>query len=241
MSQLSCVIVPLLAIAAAPAPAADLAALLAGATAAARPSATIVGTGTLVTTSPDGRSEARVLAAQNARGDLYLQVQPRGPRALLLADGTALLAAAPGATPAPFATEAQFAGSEFSREDLQPFDARRYGSPTIVDGSPSTTTVQLDPHQSQYSLVVVTFDRDRQVPLKVMSYKDTLSNLLRMRRESGHQQVGGRWVPAEISIENFPMKVTSTLTLRWSAAPSEPAGIFDPKTFATAALAVPGQ
>ena len=64
-----------------------------------------------------------------------------------------------------------------------PFDAGRYGSPTIVDRSPAETTVSLDPHGSQYSLVVITFDREKQVPVKVMSYKDTYSNLLRMRRE----------------------------------------------------------
>ena len=92
--------------------------------------------------------------------------------------------------------------------------------------------MSLDPHDSQYSLVVVTFDREKQVPVKVMSYKDTLSHLLRMRRENGHQQVGGRWLPSEISIENFPLKVTSTLTLKWSAVDDQPAR-FDPKTFAS--------
>jgi hypothetical protein len=211
----------------------DLAALLAGATAAARPRVTVRGEGALVTTSPEGTTQARVAVLQRPGGDVYLEVQPPGARALLLADGTAWLSAAPGKAAAAFAREAPLAGSEFSREDLQPFDAARYGSPTIVDRSPAETTVQLDPHASQYTLVVVTFDRAKQVPVKVMSYKDTLSNLLRMRRERGHEQVGGRWLPSEIAIENFPMKVISTLTLKWTTADDQPAR-FDAKSFATA-------
>lgn len=238
MSRL-CVVALLIATAALPARGEDLAALLNGATAGARPTATAIGRGKLVTQSPDGSTEANVVAVQNATGDLYLQVEPPGARALILANGTALLSAKSGAAPAPFPNEEQLAGSEFSREDLQPFDAARYGSPTIVDRNPTTATVQLDPKGSQYSLVVITFDRTKQVPVKVMSYKDTLSNLLRMRREGGHQQVSGRWMPTEIIIENFPMKVTSTLTVSWEASKDDQPGLFDPKTFTTASLNVP--
>lgn len=216
----------------------DLAALLAGATAGSRPSATLRGDGELVTTSPDGTTKARIAIEQRPTGDLYFEVQPPGARALLLADGTAWLSPSPAAAAAAFPLDAPLAGSEFSREDLQPFDAGRYGSPTIVDRNPSQTTVQLDPRASQYTLVVVTFDREKQVPVKVMSYKDTLSNLLRMRRERGHQQVGGRWLPTEIEIENFPLKVTSRLTLTWSAV-DESAARFAPKTFATAPPLLP--
>lgn len=216
----------------------DLAALLAGATAAGRPSTAIRGDGELVTTSPEGTTKARIAVLQRPSGDLYFEVQPPEARALLLADGSAWISPAAGKPPAAFAADAPLASSEFSREDLQPFDASRYGSPTIVDRNPSQTTVQLDPHQSQYTLVVVTFDREKQVPTKVMSYKDTLSNLLRMRRERGHQQVGGRWLPTEIEIENFPLKVTSALTLKWSAV-DDAAARFDPKTFATAPPLLP--
>lgn len=233
MSRLSCAIALLISTAVAPARGEDLATFLAGATAAAHPSATVRGDGELVTTSPDGTSRARVVVLQRPSGDLYVEVQPPDAQALLLANGSALLSPRPGAAPVAFANDAALAGSEFSREDLEPFDAGRYGSPTIVDRSPAQTTVSLDPHDSQYSLVVVTFDREKQVPVKVMSYKDTLSHLLRMRRENGHQQVGGRWLPSEISIENFPLKVTSTLTLKWAAVDDQ-ASRFDPKTFASA-------
>ena len=89
----------------------------------------------------------------------------------------------PARRPRPSPSTRALGGSEFTREDLQPFDAGRYGSPTIVDRSPAETTVSLDPHGSQYSLVVITFDREKQVPVKVMSYKDTSATCSRMRRE----------------------------------------------------------
>lgn len=209
----------------------DLATLLATATAAARPSTTVRGEGELVTTSPEGSVRQRIVVLQRANGDLVFEVQPGDIRALVPAAGGALIAADGGAA-APFAADAPLAGSELTREDLQPFDAARFDSPTIVDRGSAGTTVQLDPRDSQYSLVVITFAPDTRVPVKVMSYKDTLSNLLRMRRESGHVQVAGRWLPTAVTVENFPLKVTTSLTLQWKAVADQP-GWFDAKTFAS--------
>lgn len=230
MSRSACAVALLFATAA-PARGEDLAALLAAATSAARPTAPVRGSGELVTASADGTTRHRVAVAQRPSGDLYIEVQSPGLRALLPTDGPALLAA--GSAPAPFPVDGALAGSEFSREDLQPFDAAHFASPTIVDRGDDDVTVQLDPRGSQYSLEVVTFDREKHVPIKVMTYKDTLNNLLKMRREGAHVQVGGRWLPTEITIENFPMKATSTLTLTWATSDDQPAR-FDPKTFATA-------
>ena len=231
MSRPLCVVALLLVVPVAPARGEDLAAFLAGATGAARPSVIVRGAGELVTTSAEGTVRHRIAIEQRPAGDLYLEVGSPGARALLPPTGAALLAA--GGSPVPFPLDAALVGSEFSREDLQPFDAGRFGSPTIVDRGEDDTTVSLDPRDSQYSLEVITFDRERRVPLKVMSYKDTLSNLLKMRRESGHVSVGGRWLPTEITIENFPLKSTSTMTLTWTAVDDQ-APRFDPKAFASA-------
>src|SRR5689334_6466274 len=115
MSRSSCVAALLIALVVAPARAEDLATLLAGATAAAHPKATVRGDGELVTTSPDATTKAKVVVLQNPAGDLYFEVQPPGARALILANGTALLSS--GADAAPLANDGQLAGSEFSRED----------------------------------------------------------------------------------------------------------------------------
>jgi len=99
MSRLSSVVALVLAIIAGPARGEDLAALLAGATAAAHPSATVRGEGELVTTSPDGSVRARVAVLQRANGDVYVEVQPPGARALIPVGGNALLSEKPGARP----------------------------------------------------------------------------------------------------------------------------------------------
>jgi hypothetical protein len=209
----------------------DLASFLAAASEASKPNAPIRGSGTLVTTSPDGTSTQQIVVAQRPNGDLVLAVQPPGARALLPAQGDAVLSPAAGTAAAPFALDASFAGSEFSREDLMPFTLSRFGSPTIVDRNGSETTVSLDPKKpTQYSLVVITFDRDKKAPVKVMVYKDTLSNLLRMRRDGDFVQVGGRWLPQTVTMENFPLRTISTLKLTWSEAPDDPA-LFDAKAW----------
>lgn len=228
MSRSSRAVALLVALVASAARGEDLATLLAAATSGARPTATVRGDGELVTTSPDGSTRQRIAVLQRANGDLAIEVQPGDVRALIPAAGPALIAAV-----GPFAADAPLAGGELTREDLQPFDAARFSSPTIVDRGSAGTTVQLDPKDSQYTLVVVTFAPDTRVPVKVMSYKDTLSNLLRMRRERGHIQVAGRWLPTEVISENFPLKVTTTLTLQWKTAPDQ-AQWFDAKAFATA-------
>jgi len=228
MSRLHTAVVLILSLLASSARADDLAGLLSAATAASKPSVPLRATGELVTTSPDGTVKQQITVVQRPNGDAYYALQPSGLRALLAAQGAALLSPASGKPAAPFALDATLGGSELSREDLTPFDSARFGSPTIVDRNGSQTTVSLDPQKpTQYTLEVITFDRDKAVPVKVMVYKDTLSHLLRMRRDSDFVQVGGRWRPTTVTMENFPLRITSTLTLSWAETPDD-AALFDP-------------
>lgn len=217
---------------AAPCAAEDLAAFLAAATAAARPQSVVRADGELVTTSPDGSARDRIAILRRRNGDLYIELHDARLRALLLADGSAFVVPKAGAARTPFALDAALDASELTREDLQPFAAARFGSPTIVDRNPSEVTISLTPQPSQYTLQVITFDSAKHVPVKVMAYKDTLSNLLRMRRERGLVEVGGTWLPAEISVENFPLRTTTTLALQWKAVEHQPA-LFDPAALDT--------
>ncbi|MEO8603932.1 MAG: hypothetical protein ABI629_15260 [bacterium] len=202
----------------------DLATFLAAAGDATKPSAPIRATGSLVTTSPDGTTTQQITIVQRPSGDLYFALTPSGVRARLSASGDARLSPASGKPAAPFALDASLGGSEFSREDLLPFSPTRFGSPAIVDRNGSDTTVSLDPHKpSQYSLAVITFEREKHAPVKVMLYKDTLSHLLKMRKDSGFVQVAGRWLPTTVTMENFPMRTTSTLTLTWAETPDDAA------------------
>lgn len=206
----------------------DLTAFLKAATAAARPTAPLRADGEVVTVSPDGTVRDQLAVLRRPNGDMYLELRKAGVRALVLADGkTALIVPSKGGSPEPFALDAELAGSEFTREDLRPFDAELYRSPAIADSSSEDMTVSLTPAQSQYALQVITFDRAKKVPLVVKNYKDTASNLVKMRRNTGWVSVGGIWLPTDVSMENFPMRVTSTATLHWQATDDVPA-LFDP-------------
>ena len=92
-----------------------------------------------------------------------------------------------------------------------------YRSPTIVDRRDGEITVSVTPKPSQYALQVITFDTDKKVPLLVKNYKDTISNLVKMRRSRGFTPAAGTWLPSEIVMENFPMRATSTMTLQLAA------------------------
>ncbi len=230
MSRVSHCVVLVLFIAAA-ARGDDLASFLTAASDASKPMTTIRGEGELVVATPDATTKQQLVVMQRPNGDLYLELQPSGARALLPFSGDAVLAAAKGSAAKPFALDAPLAGSEFSREDLQPFNLARFGSPTIVDRNASQLTVSLDPKKpTQYSLEAITFDRDKRAPVKVMLYKDTLSNLLKMRRDGEFVQIAGRWLPTTVAMENFPMRSTSTMTLKWSEVAEQPA-VFDPKSW----------
>jgi hypothetical protein len=210
----------------------DLPTFLAAATAAARPNAPVRADGELVTASPDGSAHDQIAVVRRPNGDTYLELRNSGVRALLLADGhTALLVPGAGQATEAFALDASFGNSEFTREDLRSFNAADYRSPTIVDRGADDMTVSLTPQQSQYVLQVITFDREKKVPLVVKDYKDAISNLVKMRRNRALRTAGGTWLPGEMTMENFPMRTTSTVTLRWQPTADAPA-LFDPAALA---------
>jgi hypothetical protein len=206
----------------------DLPAFLTAATAATHVGTAVRGDGELVTTSPDGSVRDQLAVLRQPNGDLYLELRRSGVRALLPAGGRgARLVPGAGKSSQPFAADASFGGSEFTREDLQSFNAADYRSPTIVDRGAEDITLSLTPLQSQYVLQVITFEREKKVPLVIKDYKDAISNLVKMRRDRGLGAVGGTWLPGEVSMENFPMRTTSTLTLRWRTT-DDAAALFDP-------------
>jgi hypothetical protein len=218
----------LLLAAATPAVAEDLPTFLAAASAATRPTAPLRADGTLVTTSPDGEVRDQIAIVRRPNGDAYLELRTAGARALVLGNGTtAVLIPGKGKSREAFALDASFGGSEFTREDLRPFNLENYRSPTIVDRRDGEVTVSLTPRDSQYTLQVITFDTEKKVPLLAKNYKDTISNLVKMRRSRNFSSAAGTSVPAEITMENFPLRAVSTLTLKWQPTDDVPA-LFDP-------------
>ena len=218
----------LLVIAATVAVAEDLPTFLAAATAAARPSAPLRADGELVTTSPDGSVRDQIAMLRRPNGDVYVELRHSGVRALLPGNGgRALLVPSTDKSSEVFAPDASLGDSEFSGEDLRLFRADAYRSPTIVDRGADDVTVSLTPEASPYVLQVITFDNATKAALVVKNYKDKISNLVKMRRDRALTPLSGTWLPAEISMEDFPLRTTSTMTLRWQPIEDVPA-LFDP-------------
>ena len=222
------VVVASLALAASTVVAEDLATFLTAATAAARPTAPARGDGEIVTASPDGSTRDQIAVVRRPDGGVYVELHTAGIRALLPGNGSAaLLVPGAGKRSTPFAPDASLGDSEFTQEDLRPFTAAAYRSPTIVDRGSGDVTVSLTPDHSQYLLQVITFDTAKKVALVVKNYKEKISNLVKMRRERSFAAVGDTWLPAEISMEDFPLRTTSTMTLHWQPVEDQLA-LFDP-------------
>jgi len=198
----------------------DLSAFLREAEQAARPTVTVRADGDLSSMAPDRNVRDQILLIQREGNDLYLEMRQSGLKALISQAGKeAAIVPKKGSRPSAFALTDALAASDFTREDLEPFRVDRYQAPRIVDETSQQVVVSLFPKQSQYSLVVISFDREKKVPLKTLYYQETLNNLVKMRRDGDQVLVGDRWLPTTITMQNIPLRTESRLQLRWTPSP----------------------
>jgi len=221
----------------------ELKSLLQGVEAQARVSSPLRADGELTVASPDETHHypLALLYRPGANGnDLYLELGDGGGKALILGDGAKAFRLDAGATqPSSFPPDAALVSSEFAREDLESFRVADFRDARISDDNPQRMTVSLVPKHSQYVLLVMTIDKQRKVPLKVLYYRDTVNNLVKMQRDEDYALVGRRWLPTTISMEDFKLRTVSTLKLKWSQSPTFPPELFDP-AFLARASELPG-
>jgi hypothetical protein len=197
---------------------ADLATFMRAVDEGAAPAASVRADGTIVSDTLEGKVEDQIALVVRPNKDVYVELRKSGLRAIVKGDGSAGEIVEKGSSPEAFAQDQAFGATDFSREDLMPFQASRYDSATVVYRDANQVAVQLNPLKSQYSLCVITFDPTKKARVKTLYYKDTLNNLLKMRLDSDHQQVGDRWWPGKVTMETFGLKTKTTLGLKWSAA-----------------------
>jgi len=188
------------------------------------------GDGQFEVQTAEGTRHDQVAVIVRPPADTYIELKQQGVRALLPSDGAAAYQFKAGASKADaFALEAMFAESDFTREDLEPFRLARYSGWRISDETGGEVIVTLFPipKASQYSLVVATFDREKKVPIKTLYYRDTLNNLVKMRRDGDYVLIGRKWMPTTTSIETFKQRSHATFTLHWSQDPKFPPELFD--------------
>lgn len=195
---------------------------------AAKPNVTLRADGKMTVVNPDKTTADQLILLRGESNDVYVELHEAQDKVLIPKDGAGAVRYVHGAQEAaPCAPEEPVFGSDFTCEDLQPFSAGRYQTSRIVDESAEQVVVALFPKHSQYSLVVITFDREKKVPLKTMYYQETFNNLVKMRRDSDHVLVGRRWLPTKVTMERFGLRSTTTLDLRWAQSPNVPPELFD--------------
>jgi Outer membrane lipoprotein-sorting protein len=211
----------------------DLNALLKSVADEARVTTPLRADGDLTVSSPDGTHRHQVILLYRpgkSGSDLYIEARNDGTKVLILSDGAqAFLLKKGESKPQPFPPDATLLGSEFSREDLEPFHTSNIKDARISDENPPRMTVSIVSKPSQYVLEVATLDTERKVPLKTLYYRDTVNNLVKMERDQDYVAVGRKWLPQTITIEDFKLRTVSTLKLKWTQAPTFPPELFDPE------------
>lgn len=173
-----------------------------------------------------GDAPPMLVALENARARVLVDAD----RKLHVAVNGDVAAATP-ATP--------LAETRLTIEDLLPFDPARCMGVHVVDDLPEAMTLRCDPKAgaaTQYSLTVWKFDRERGVPLQVLFYKKTLSNLVKRMKADDYVQIGEKWRPRRIVVQDFEIGAKDVLELEWQGAAAVDGKLFDAKSFAEAGL-----
>ena len=222
-------IAPLLVMCSAPARAEmfDLQQFLHGAEVAAQATVPLRGDGEVEVASPEATRRDQVALVVRPPTDTFIELHQEAIKAVLLGPDAFRIKA--GETkPEKFALDASLDASDFTREDLEPFRLAHYRDARVSDDSASEVMVTLFPRDSQYSLVVITFDREKKVPLKIQYYRDTVSNLVKMQRDGDYALVGKTWRPGSMTMEDFKLRTHTTMTVHWREESSLPPDLFDP-------------
>jgi hypothetical protein len=214
----------------APAPAADLAALLAALDENARFDPPMRAEVTFETKRPTGPVTTSLVLY--GRGRTVRVEMPDGRRGLVK-PGKSVFAAAGG--PPKEVREQVIGGSAFLLEDLAPFTATWLRVPLISDENPTGLVIAGEPRQpSPYVLVALTVPPDRPLVTAAKYYRWEVNNMTKMTRVQEAAQVGGRWRPVVVDLQDLgPGGDATTIRFAWQERPDLPAAVFVPSGLAT--------
>jgi len=156
---------------------------------------------------------------------VYFEVKD-GVRALVH-PGKAVVESGGHAAPAVMALA--LPGTDLLLEDLVVFSASMLRTPLVSDDSPAGVVVTGEPaYPSAYALLVFTIDRDRHVVVRTQYYRDSISNLVRVRRDDAFVELGGRSRPGEIVVDDLRQRTSTRMALTWREVPAVDPAVFTP-------------
>ncbi|MFN2428158.1 MAG: hypothetical protein ABR587_17120 [Candidatus Binatia bacterium] len=111
------------------------------------------------------------------------------------------------------------AASDLRGIDFFPFWKTDYSKAFTSDENTLEQTVSLYADEGRpYSLYVITFDKAKLMPRMIKFYKDTFSNLVRIRTDKDWVMVGSRPRPTQILIKDFAGNSLRTYDFQWKLA-----------------------
>jgi hypothetical protein len=192
-------------------------------------------------TRPGGALDAVIVFADPEKKKVFVAARSDGFRALHALDwsaGKSVTTAAP--KPASHGADDEMGEIGLRAMDFFPAWATDYSTAFISDESKMEKTVTIyGKERSPYSLFVVTFDKERLVPLITKYYRERFNNLVRLRKDGDHVLVGARPRPQKISVTDYVENSTVEYEIDWSEVDAVPADLFDDAKFATATVPWP--
>jgi len=192
----------------------------------------------------DGEQVDRaVLIVDPAAGKEFFAMQSAGWRALLpLSWGTGKAAISKDAKATAMGVDDPLPKTALRPFEFFPFWQTDYSTAFISDSNRMEKTITLyAPPKTPYTLFVITFDKEKIVPLAIKYYKDNMNTLVRLRRDTDHIMVGSRPRPQSIEIRDFTDNSTTVLSLVWRTLDNVPPGVTDDAAFATASVTWPAE
>jgi hypothetical protein len=120
-------------------------------------------------------------------------------------------------------------GTDLLLEDLVPFSGHLLQVPQINDDGPAGVVVSGAPvGPSAYALLVLTIDREQAVVVRTQYYRDSISNLVRVRRDDAFVEIGGHRRPGRIDVDDLRQRTQTRMVLTWRDATDVDPVVFTP-------------
>jgi hypothetical protein len=192
----------------------------------------------------DGKTvDTAVLVVDPDANRQFFALKSSGWRALLpLGWGEGKAVTAAGKAPVAVRTDDPLPDTNLRPMEFFPFWKTDYHTAFVSDSNRLEKTVTLYGREGvPYVLFVLTFDKEKLVPVVIKYYKDSMNNLVRLRRDSDFIMVGARPRPSRIEIRDFTENSTTVFDVTWRTLESVPAGLTQESSFDKAAIEWPAE
>ena len=182
--------------------------------------------------------DAAVLIFDPTANREFFALKSSGWRALMpigWGEGKAVTSA--GKSPVTHSSDEPLGTTGLRGMEFFPFWKTDYTTAFVSDSNRTEKTVTLYAKTGlPYVLFVITFDKEKLVPLAIKYYRDNMNNLVRLRRDSDFVMVGSRPRPRHIELRDFTENTNVVYEFTWRTLDSVPEGLTKDQTFYKAQL-----